>query len=214
VRLVVGGKPVTTDAEGHYEAREVRSGPKAIEPANASELPAGFQIDPAAAELAGKQDEEPAHDLPLKKPKPLKDMGRYLVLDLPSGPLKMDQIQAVSVPLKTWLGGKGLNRQQTKALQALGADVLDSDALRVMMVVHPPGKLDAQGAWHRAMQGARAALRYLKGPSLVPPNRLIWTMVDPSPDDAAGTVDVLLVRVPLPRADLGKLGPRVAGRKE
>ena len=118
---------------------------------------------------------------------------------MPEGPLRVHQIQAASIPLSTFLLAKGLTREEDAAVQHLGTDVLDAPDLRVLLVVRAPSR--GNRAFARAQQGAREAQMYLRGPALVPPSRLIWTIAESDPSTPDGQVDVLLVRVPRTSAD-------------
>lgn len=192
--LSSGGKEARTDAEGRFALRGLPPGRAAIA---VRDLPAGYNLVETEVDVAG----DTAHDLALRFPKPVKDTGSALVLDLPSGPLRLFQIQAATFPLATWVEGEALSRAEDAAIQRLGSDVLDAPDLRVLVVVTLPSGGQAP-AFRQALVGARAVQRYLKGPALVPQNRLLWTLTEaPSGTKEAGHIDVLLVRTPTARAD-------------
>ena len=199
VSLAVGDKHVRTDADGRFEVADLPSGTVLVAPVGPAELPAGYYLDPRAASIVLPEGGEFAHDLPVIAPRRLRDLGSHLVLDLPDGPLRLDQIQAATFPLATWTQGQELTQTEDATLQRLGTDVLDAAELRVLVVVQvPPG--EPAPAVRQALRGARAVLRYLKGPALVPASRLIWTLTSPEVGDTdAGHVDVLLVRLPVSR---------------
>jgi hypothetical protein len=183
IRLVAAGHEARTDADGRFELHDLPAG-AAIEAASASELPAGFRIVGVSAD----------GDVAVRRPAPVKDLGMFVVLDLPAGPYRLQQIQAASIPLATFVGGRSLTAREDAAVQRLGTDVLDADDLRVLVLVHSPAR--GHKAFAKALRGARAALRYLKGPALIPPSRILWTIDGPDATAPDGQVDVLLVRAP------------------
>ncbi len=182
VLLLAGGSAARTGPDGRFLLRADPAGPAPV--AAKHELPDGFRLGAVG----------PDGDLPVLRPAPLRDLGAVVVLDLPEGPARMEQLQATRIPLEAFLRGKGLTPAEDASVQRLCTDVLDARDLRVLLVVRSPA--GAADAFTRALAGARAALRYLRGPALVPPSLLLWTLEPADPSAPAGLVEIRLVRQP------------------
>jgi hypothetical protein len=199
VRLLAAGKQTQTDAEGRFLFEDL-PGSATITPATSFELPAGFEFRGALPPMAAPGRIE--LDFRVRPPKALDDLGSFLVLHLPGGPVRLAVLETSRFNLAEWSEGRPLSARREKFVQKLGTDVLDAVDLRVLVVVEPPSG-PARAAYEKAFRGGRAALRYLQGLALVPRARLLWTLAEPGAlGGGGGHVDVLLVRVPAQRAAL------------